>query len=1007
MPYVARDCGPNDLAATASTLRPDRVLPMAERTPTPSFLAPNDTFVRRHVGPSDAEIEQMLTACKVANLDVLVDETIPAAIRMDGPLRLRGIENYGEAGREFGEHELLARLRALAERNQVRKSYIGLGYYGCITPGVVQRNVLENPGWYTAYTPYQAEISQGRLEALLNFQTVVSDLTGLPLSNASLLDEATAAAEAMHMAHAIKKGKRRVFYVSQDVHPQTLAVVQTRAEPLGIEVRVGNAMITELDEQVFGVLVQYPDTHGNIHAYDELAERVHGVGALLVVATDLLALTLLRAPGEFGADIAVGSAQRFGVPRGFGGPHAGFMATSEKYRRQMPGRIIGVSKDAHGAQAYRMALQTREQHIRRERATSNICTAQVLLAIMASMYAVYHGPDGLRRIARRVRGLTALLGRELSARGYELLNQQRFDTLLIGVPEGLAHADAMAVVDAAAARGVDLRRVDGRRLALSLDETTTLADLAELVSIFAGEAVSVEAVAANAAAVEGELDYPAPHQRSSSFLDHPVFHRHHAEHEMLRYLHRLEARDLSLNRSMIALGSCTMKLNATAEMVPVTWPEFADIHPFAPAETVQGYAELFGSLGDWLCDITGFAAVSLQPNAGSQGEFSGLLVIRAYHRARGEAHRNVCLIPTSAHGTNPASAVLAGMKVVVVKTDAHGNVDLEDLRAKAAKHAAKLAAIMITYPSTHGVFEAQIKDICAVVHEHGGQVYLDGANMNAQVGLCRPGDYGADVCHLNLHKTFCIPHGGGGPGMGPIGVAAHLAPHLPGHPLAPTNNPNAVGAVAAAPFGSPMILPISWVYIALMGAPGLTRATQVAILNANYMAARLREHYPVLYSGANGRVAHEFIIDLRPFKQSAGIEAEDVAKRLMDYGFHAPTMSFPVAGTLMIEPTESESMAELDRFCEAMIAIREEIRQVEDGALPREDNPLVNAPHTAEAVCGDAWTRAYPREQAAFPLAWVRESKFWPAVGRIDNAFGDRNLVCTCPPLEAYEDAAE
>lgn len=980
---------------------------MAERTPTPSFLAPSDTFVRRHVGPSPEEVAAMLAVCKVDSADQLIAETIPDAIRMDGPLKLDGIEAFGDPSRPFGEQELLDRLAVLAAKNQVRKSYIGLGYYGCITPPVVQRNVLENPGWYTAYTPYQAEISQGRLEALLNFQTVVTDLTGLELANASLLDEATAAAEAMHMAHAIKKGKRSVFFVSQRVHPQTLAVVQTRAEPLGITVRVGDPHQAELDEQVFGVLVQYPDTEGAVERWDAVAERTHGVGALLVVATDLLALTLLRPPGEFGADIAVGSAQRFGVPRGFGGPHAGFMATRETHRRQMPGRIIGVSKDSAGDQAYRMALQTREQHIRRERATSNICTAQVLLAIMASMYAVYHGPNGLEAIARRVRGLTQVLRAELERLGYVCAHEHVFDTLLVGVPEGATpHADALAVVAAADARGIDFRRMDARRLALSLDETTTLDDVAELVAVFANVDAPAPLEAA-VAKVEGALDYPAPHARTSAFLEHPVFHRYHAEHEMLRYIHKLERRDLSLTSSMIALGSCTMKLNATSEMVPVTWPEFADIHPFAPAKTVQGYAELFESLGRWLCDITGFAAVSLQPNAGSQGEFTGLLVIRAYHRSRGDAHRNVCLIPTSAHGTNPASAVLAGMKVVVVKTDDHGNIDVEDLRAKAEKHADKLAAVMVTYPSTHGVFEAEIKQICAIVHEHGGQVYVDGANMNAQVGLCRPGDYGGDVCHLNLHKTFCIPHGGGGPGMGPIGVAAHLAPFLPGHPLAPTDEPSAVGAVAAAPFGSPMILPISWVYIALMGAEGLTEATKVAILNANYMAARLREHYPVLYAGATGRVAHEFILDLRPFKQSAGVVAEDVAKRLMDYGFHAPTMSFPVAGTLMIEPTESESKAELDRFCEAMIAIREEIRAVENGELPKDDNPLVHAPHTANVVCGDGWDRAYGREQAAFPLPWVRESKFWPSVGRIDNAYGDRNLVCTCPPLEAYEDAAE
>ncbi|MFO7565442.1 MAG: aminomethyl-transferring glycine dehydrogenase [Enhygromyxa sp.] len=984
---------------------------MADHSATPSFLAPSDVFVHRHVGPRDADVEAMLGVCEAPSLDALIDETIPAAIRMSSPLSLGGLEAFGEAGRPLGEHELIAALRELAGRNARRKSYIGLGYYGCIVPPVIQRNILENPGWYTAYTPYQAEISQGRLEALLGFQTLVADLTKLPLANASLLDEATAAAEAMHMAFEIAKGKRKVFFVSDRCHPQTLAVVRTRAEPLGIEVRVGDPSATELDAELFGVLVQYPDTEGAIEAWDALAERVHQAGALLVVATDLLALTLLRAPGEFGADIAIGSSQRFGVPMGFGGPHAAFMAARDEFRRQMPGRIIGVSKDSAGHPAYRMALQTREQHIRRERATSNICTAQVLLAIMASMYAVWHGPEGLRRIATRVRGLTLTLRAELEARGYRCPHAQVFDTLLVEVPErGAPHPDARAVIKAASAAGIDLRQLDDRRLALSLDETTTLADVEALLAIFTkGEPADLRA---RARQLEGSLELPAPHRRSSSYLEHPVFHRYHAEHEMLRYMRKLEARDLSLTRSMIALGSCTMKLNATSEMLPVTWPELAELHPFTPREFTGGYQQLFASLQQWLCDITGFAAVSLQPNAGSQGEYAGLLVIRAYHRSRGDERRKVCLIPVSAHGTNPASAVLAGMQVVVVKCDEQGNVDVDDLRAKAQKHADTLAALMVTYPSTHGVFEAQIREICEVVHAHGGQVYLDGANMNAQVGLCRPGDYGADVCHLNLHKTFCIPHGGGGPGMGPIGVAEHLAPFLPGHPLVDPNSAQSqagaearVGAVAAAPFGSPLILPISWVYIALMGAEGLTHATKLAILNANYMAARLRQHYRVLYSGGSGRVAHEFILDLRPFKQSAGIEAEDVAKRLMDYGFHAPTMSFPVAGTLMIEPTESESRAELDRFCDAMIAIREEIRRVETGEWPRGQNPLELAPHTAAVICSDSWDRPYSREQAAFPLPWVADNKFWPAVGRIDNVYGDRNLVCTCPPLEHYEEA--
>jgi glycine dehydrogenase len=984
---------------------------MAERTATPSFLAPSDVFVHRHVGPRSADVAAMLAACEAPSLDALIDDTIPAAIRMSAPLTLSGIGTFGEAGRPVGEHELLTRLRQLASQNGVRKSYIGLGYHGCIVPPVIQRNVLENPGWYTAYTPYQAEISQGRLEALLNYQTVVSDLTGLPLANASLLDEATAAAEAMTMASEIAKGKRSVFVVSERCHPQTIAVVQTRAEPLGIEVRVGDPSAMELGPEVFGVLVQYPDTEGAVQTWDELAAAVHAAGALLVVATDLLALTLLRAPGEFGADIAVGSSQRFGVPMGFGGPHAAFMATRDEFRRQLPGRIIGVSKDAAGNPAYRMALQTREQHIRRERATSNICTAQVLLAIMASMYAVWHGPEGLRRIATRVRGLTSVLRAELEALGYRCPHADVFDTLLVEIPEGTTpHHDASTVFESATAAGIDLRQLGARRLAISLDETTTLADVAELLAIFAKGPQAFVAeptdLHARAAVVAEQLAYPAPHARASSYLEHPVFHRHHAEHEMLRYMRRLEARDLSLTRSMIALGSCTMKLNATSEMLPVTWPEFANLHPFTPGAFTAGYQQLFASLRQWLCDITGFAAVSLQPNAGSQGEYAGLLVIRAYHRARGHEARNVCLIPVSAHGTNPASAVLAGMKVVVVQCDKHGNVDVDDLAAKAAKHADSLAALMVTYPSTHGVFEARIREICEIVHGHGGQVYLDGANMNAQVGLCRPGDYGADVCHLNLHKTFCIPHGGGGPGMGPIGVAEHLAPFLPGHPLTPREDlGTAIGAVAAAPFGSPLILTIPWVYIALMGGEGLTEATKIAILNANYMAAQLRDHYPVLYAGRSGRVAHEFILDLRPFKQSAGIEAEDVAKRLMDYGFHAPTMSFPVAGTLMIEPTESESKEELDRFCAAMIAIREEIRKVETGEWPRGQNPLELAPHTAAVVCADSWDRPYSREQAAFPLPWVGDSKFWPAVGRIDNAYGDRNLICTCPPLDEYEAA--
>jgi glycine dehydrogenase len=992
---------PTDAGARAClrALAPDERDPVrfarAAMSTTTSLLVPSDTFAHRHIGPREAELAAMLRTVEATSLDALIDETIPAAIRIAKPLELQGRAAFVEPGREPGEHELLARLRALASTNQMRKSYIGLGYYGCIVPPVIQRNVLENPGWYTAYTPYQAEIAQGRLEALLNYQTMVADLTGLPLANASLLDEGTAAAEAMHMAAELAKGKRSVFFVSDRVHPQTLAVVQTRAEPLGYEVRVGDADTATLDAEVFGVLVQYPDTQGSVRDWSALVARAHEAGALVVVATDLLALTLLRPPGEFGADIAIGSAQRFGVPMGLGGPHAAFMAARDDYRRAMPGRIIGVSKDAQGKQAYRMALQTREQHIRRERATSNICTAQVLLAIMASMYGVWHGPEGLTAIAQRVRGLTLVLRSRLAQAGFTFPHAQQFDTLAFEVPGG----DARALHAEASARGIDLRLVDARTLALSLDETSTLADVAALVEMLAGKP------AGELGAHALELAYADGLARSSAFMTHPIFHAHRCEHDMLRYLHRLQARDLSMTSSMIALGSCTMKLNATSEMLPVTWPEFANLHPFAPRETLAGYAGLFASLEQWLCDITGFAGVSLQPNAGSQGEYAGLLVIRAYHRARGHAHRNICLIPVSAHGTNPASAVLAGMQVVTVKCDERGNIDVDDLRAKAEKHAGELAALMVTYPSTHGVFEERIREICQIVHDHGGQVYLDGANMNAQVGLCRPGDFGADVCHLNLHKTFCIPHGGGGPGMGPIGVGAHLVPHLPGHPLHDFGRDQAVGAVSAAPYGSALILTISWVYIALMGGAGLTRATQFAILNANYMAARLRGHYPILYTNAKGRCAHEFILDLRPFKQSAGIEAEDVAKRLMDYGFHAPTMSFPVAGTLMIEPTESEPKAELDRFCDAMIAIREEIAKVERGEWPRGDNPLEHAPHPASVVMANEWTHAYTREQAAFPLPWVREAKFWPAVARIDNTYGDRNLVCTCPPLDTYEAA--
>jgi glycine dehydrogenase len=961
----------------------------------PASLQPTDTFVRRHLGSPEAEVREMLDAIGAGSLDALVGETVPESIRLRGRFALSWLPD----DRSLGERETLELLRGIASKNRVFRSFLGMGYYGCLVPGVIQRNILENPGWYTQYTPYQAEISQGRLEALLNYQTMIADLTGLPMANASLLDEGTAAAEAMHMCAASSDAADgSVFLVADDCHPQTIEVVKTRAGALGVDVRVGDPESFDF-EGAFGVLLQYPGTDGRIRDWSALAERAHQAKALVVIATDLLALTMLRPPGEIGADIAVGSAQRFGVPMGYGGPHAAFLSTRDEHKRQLPGRVIGVSRDRHGRMAYRMSLQTREQHIRREKATSNICTAQVLLAIMAGMYGVYHGPEGLRAIARRVHALASVLAEALRRLGYELGGEPFFDTLRVELG-GRAADDLLR---SAAERGINLRKLGEHAVGIALDEAATVADVDELISIFDGgdpgdiRGFSLEELAG----VVGEI--PAPHARTSDFMTHPVFNRYHTEHEMLRYIKRLEGRDLSMATSMISLGSCTMKLNATSEMVPVTWPEIGGLHPFAPAAQTEGYRTLFRTLEQWLCEITGFAACSLQPNAGSQGEYTGLMVIRAYHHSRKDEGRDVCLIPVSAHGTNPASAVMAGLKVVTVACDANGNVDIPDLRSKADQHRDRLAALMVTYPSTHGVFEAGIREICEVVHEHGGQVYLDGANMNAQVGLCRPGDYGADVCHLNLHKTFCIPHGGGGPGMGPICVASHLAPFLPGHPVIPTGGGEAIGPVSAAPWGSASILPISWMYIAMMGADGLKTATEVAILNANYMAARLKDHYPVLYRGERGRVAHEFILDLRPFKASAGVEAEDVAKRLMDFSFHAPTMSFPVPGTLMIEPTESESKAELDRFCDAMIAIREEIRAIEEGRIDRNDNALKNAPHTAEDVTSSEWAHPYTREQAAFPAPWVKERKFWPYVGRIDNAWGDRNLMCLCPPVESYE----
>ena len=960
------------------------------------LLAPTDLFVPRHLGPRPGDAVDMLRTLGVDSLDALVAQAIPDSIRLQKDLQLRGLDDE----RPLGEEAAVGWLRSMIGKNKLHRSLLGMGYHDCVVPPVIARNILENPGWYTQYTPYQAEISQGRLEALINFQTAISDLTGLELSNASLLDEGTAAAEAMAMAHAVARGKRSRFLVSKQCHPQTLTVMQTRADAVGIVLEQFDDSAPLEFGDVSGVLVQYPTTDGVIEDYGVLAERVHAAGGLLVVAADLLSLTLLRPPGEFGADVAVGSAQRFGVPMGFGGPHAAFFATAERYKRQIPGRIIGVSRDVKGRPAFRMAMQTREQHIRRERATSNICTAQVLLAIMAGAYAVYHGPEGLTAIAQRVRHLAEVLRHVLKANGHDVGAHEIFDTVTVH-PASLSAAEVCAVADG---RGYNLREFADGRVGISMDERTTVCDLLEVLTCFGvrTEALDLESIAREHVRSLSEL-----HGRTSDFLSHEVFHRYRSEHEMLRYLHRLQGRDLSLTKSMIALGSCTMKLNATSEMLPVSWPEFGSVHPFVPKEQSAGYREMFDLLEDWLSEITGFTAVSLQPNAGSQGEFTGLMVIRAYHLDRGEERRDVCLIPVSAHGTNPASAVMAGMKVVAVKCDERGNIDVADLTAKAIQYADRLAALMVTYPSTHGVFEREIQTICDVVHDHGGLVYLDGANMNAQVGLCRPGDYGADVCHLNLHKTFCIPHGGGGPGMGPIGVNDKLAPYLPGHPLTEVGGSKGIGAVAAAPWGSASILPISFMYIAMMGAGGLKQATQYAILNANYMARRLEDHYPILFRGEEGRVAHEFIIDLRPFKQSAGIEAEDVAKRLMDFGFHAPTMSFPVAGTLMIEPTESESKEELDRFCDAMVAIREEIKAVELGKLPREDNPLSNAPHTAREVTAMEWAHAYSREQGAYPLPWVRADKFWPSVARIDNAWGDRNLICTCPPMSDFvEDPA-
>ena len=945
----------------------------------PTEYLPYDFANRRHIGPSPAEMSDMFDVLGVADLDALIDQTVPRAIRQAEPL---------DFGKPMSERELLHHMRETAEKNKVLVSLIGQGYHGTVTPPAIQRNIFENPAWYTAYTPYQPEISQGRLEALLNYQTMVSDLTGLEVANASLLDEATACAEAMTMAQRVSKSKAPAFFVDENCHPQNIAVMQTRAAPLGIEVIIGAP--EDLDpEAVFGAIFQYPGTHGHVRDFTDVIAALHEAKAIAVVSADPMALCLLKEPGAMGADIAVGSTQRFGVPMGYGGPHAAYMATKDAYKRAMPGRIVGVSIDSHGNRAYRLSLQTREQHIRREKATSNVCTAQALLAVMAGFYAVFHGPDGLRAIAQRIHRKTVRLARGLQAAGFVIEPDVFFDTITVEV--GLLQR---GVLQAAVREGVNLRRVGKTKVGITLDEATR-PEVIESVWRAFGLSLRDDDLTA-------EYRLPGSLLRQSGYLEHDVFHMNRAETEMMRYMRRLADRDLALDRAMIPLGSCTMKLNSAAEMMPVSWREFAMLHPYCPADQAQGYAELIADLSDKLCDITGYDAISMQPNSGAQGEYAGLLTIAAWHRAQGQGHRNVCLIPTSAHGTNPASAQMVGWKVVPVKSAENGDIDLEDFRAKAEKHAEALAGCMITYPSTHGVFEETVKEVCEITHSHGGQVYIDGANMNAMVGLSRPGDLGGDVSHLNLHKTFCIPHGGGGPGMGPIGVKQHLVAHLPGHPVSGGSE----GPVAAAPYGSPSLLPISWAYCLMMGGEGLTQATRVAILNANYIARRLEGAYDVLYKGPTGRVAHECILDTRPFEKSAGVTVEDIAKRLIDCGFHAPTMSWPVAGTLMVEPTESETKAELDRFCDAMLAIREEIRAIEEGKIDAENNPLKNAPHTMEDLVKE-WDRPYSREQGCFPPGAFRVDKYWPPVNRVDNAWGDRNLVCTCPPMSDYAEAAE
>lgn len=946
-----------------------------------------DDFPRRHLGADTQDREMMMKDIGVNSLDQLIDETIPTSIRSQYSFSIRP---------PVGESGLLTELSSNMKQNIPARSYIGMGYHGTLLPSVIQRNILENPGWYTQYTPYQAEISQGRLEALLNFQTMIIDLTGLPIANASLLDEATAAAEAMFMFFRhTKKNEKNVFFVSNGCHPQTIDVLKTRAEPVGINILVGDHRMHEISQDTFGVLVQYPETDGTIIDYTQFFEHAHNAGAFVATAADIMALTLLTPPGELGADVAVGSTQRFGVPPGYGGPHAAYFSTTEKFKRKLPGRIIGVSKDRNGQEALRMSLQTREQHIRREKATSNICTSQVLLAIMAGMYAIYHGPKGLVRIAERINHLTHVLAKGLDAMGLRLLNDSFFDTLHLE----LSDSDAISLRKRAENKHINFRYFVDGTIGISLDETTEIDDVGDILTLFSNDKTTDEIL------VDEFVDwgYNGVMQRTSTFLTHPVFHLYHSETEMLRYIHRMETKDLSLNTSMIPLGSCTMKLNSVTEMIPITWEEFTQPHPFAPIEQVRGTLDIIDELGNWLKELTGFPAVSMQPNSGAQGEYTGLMVIRAYHEHCGETQRNACLIPASAHGTNPASAVMAGMEVVIVECDENGNINVADLTEKATKYSNRLSALMITYPSTHGVFEESIVEICEIIHRQGGQVYMDGANLNAMVGLCRPGEFGADVMHINLHKTFAIPHGGGGPGMGPIVAGEHFASFLPSHPVISTGGEHGITAVSAAPFGSPGILPISWMYIALMNVDGLRKASQLAILNANYMAKKLEDHYPILYRGKNNRVAHEFIIDVRPLKKQTGITEEDIAKRLMDYGFHAPTMSFPVPGTLMIEPTESESKAEMDRFCDALIQIKQEVTAIEIGEADSEDNVLKNAPHTGMEIVSDNWSHPYSREEAAYPAEWQKRHKFWPSVARIDNAHGDRNLVCQCPPIEEYQ----